>query len=66
MVARAWPKGGAAVARAGRRGGRLGAREAAACHRVPWAVTGRSVHARGSRPTVEGGSTWRRCFLAPR
>jgi hypothetical protein len=51
------------VARARRRGGRLGAREAAACHRVPWAVTARSVHARGSRPTVEGGRRGVAVFL---
>jgi hypothetical protein len=33
MAARAWPEGEAVVAHAGYRGGRLGAREAAACHR---------------------------------
>jgi hypothetical protein len=33
MAARAWPEGEAVVAHAGYRGGQLGAREAAACHR---------------------------------
>jgi hypothetical protein len=53
MVARAWPNGGATVARAGRRGGRLGAQEAAACR---WgALGGDSMVGPRPRQPVDGG-----------
>jgi hypothetical protein len=68
MAARAWPKGGATMARDGRRGGRLRAREAGACRRG--ALGGDSeVGPQPRRPTDGGGggggSMRHRHFLAP-
>jgi hypothetical protein len=54
------------VAHAGRQGGWLRAREAAACHRGAWAVTAKSVLGRGGRPMVEGGSMRHHHFLVLR
>jgi hypothetical protein len=52
-VAQAWPEGGAAVACAGRWGGRLRAQEAAACHQG--ALGGDSVVGPRPRQSADGG-----------